>query len=90
MSASHDLNPDRQRLGERITSLRSRAGKSSRKLAEDIGTSHSTIQRLERGESAISFDIVYRVLAVLDQLDLSFRDLGGSDKPPSASRPETP
>ena len=57
-------------------SLRRRAGKSSRKLAQEIGVSHSTLQRLERGESAISFDIVYRVLASLGQLDLSFRDLG--------------
>ena len=79
MGPSHELNPNRQRLGERITSLRTAAGKSSRKLAQEVGTSHSTIQRLERGDSAISFDIVYRVLAALGRLDISIGDLGDED-----------
>jgi transcriptional regulator with XRE-family HTH domain len=79
MSTSHPFDPDWQRLGERMVILRRRAHKSVRELAKDIGASHSTIQRLERGDPGIGFDIIYRVLAALGRLDMPIGRLGSPD-----------
>lgn len=59
--------------------LRRRSGKSTRILAEEVGTSHSTIRRLERGDSGVGFGLVYRVLAALGRLDISLADLGSDN-----------
>jgi transcriptional regulator with XRE-family HTH domain len=79
MSASHPHDPNWQRFGERLTILRRRSGKSASALAQEIGTSHTTIRRLESGDSGIGFDIVYRVLSVLGRLDIPIGDLGSDD-----------
>ena len=79
MSSSHQLDPDWQRLGERLMILRRRSGKSTRALAEEIGTSHTTIRRLENGDSGVGFDIVYRALAALGRLDIPIGNLGSDD-----------
>ena len=59
--------------------LRRRSGKSTRDLAEEIGSSNSTVQRIERGDPGVGFSVVYRALAALDRLDISIGDLGSDD-----------
>lgn len=56
----------RTRIGQLITSLRTRNHMTQAELAKQLGTSQSAINRIEKGAQNVSLDILSRLSQVLD------------------------
>lgn len=76
----HDMN-DQQTVGRLIREARKAAGLTVMQVGSMVGTAHSQISQLERGEHIVGWDVLGRVA---DALDLSLDILLGREKVLSA------
>ena len=67
----------RTKIGKLISELRTSHGLTQTQLADELGTSQSAINRIERGAQNVSLEIIARISDVLNSEIIS---LGSSSK----------
>lgn len=75
MEKNIDIDPNRQRIGQRIAELRKEKGYSQAKLAELTGFAPGNIARVELGRYSTGIDILSKIASALDaRLDIVKND----------------
>lgn len=58
---------ERKRIGSTIRTIREERGLTQQQLAEKVGTSRSTIGRVELGDWSVSLDLLTSITSALDK-----------------------
>lgn len=58
---------ERKRIGSTIRAIREEQGLTQQQLAEKVGTSRSTIGRVELGDWSVSLDLLTSITSALDK-----------------------